>query len=567
MSARRKVLTSFDSVVLAAVVVDLEPFVGGRIVRIVQPASDEIILDIRRGSSTGRLLVSIHPQWARVHLTKAGARGPLSPFAQMLRRRLERGLLRSTHQPPFERTLTLDIDADGERASLIIEIMGRHSNLILVDNGHVAGSLKTVPRSKSSVREVRSGTPFVTVPRDRPTPLELTPELLADSLAKARVPLARALASSVLGVGPALAAELVFRSGLRPNESAAEHDDVAARLWPQLQELVTIVNERRFAPTIYAEDTSSTGFTPFPFKHLESIRHEPAASMSDAVDVVLTAAGSLSLLEDARARTLAGVDAALEKIRRTEGEVLKSLVEAEGAEDLRVQGELLLAYASHVEPGAVEARIAGYDGKPLVVRLDPALSPVDNAQHFFKRYGKLRDARAALQARQQRLASDRRFLQDARAMSLKATTNEDLDNINRELVDEGYVRAHKSPRAREKSGGPRTFRLAGGTVLVGRTNSENDRVTFTLASPEDIWFHARGVGGAHVVLKTEGKRPSPKLIAQAASITAYFSQARDSGQVPVDYTPRKYVRKPKGTKRGRVTYEKEKTIFVKPQLP
>jgi predicted ribosome quality control (RQC) complex YloA/Tae2 family protein len=567
MSVRKKALTSFDSVVLAAVVVDLEQYVGGRIVRIVQPSPDEIVLDIRRERSTGRLLISIHPQWARVHLTTAGERGTLSAFAQMLRRRLDRGVLRSAHQPPFERTLTLDVGTDDGRAALIIEIMGRHSNLILVENSHVAGSLKMVPRSKSSVREVRPGAPFVPAPRDRPSPFELTPELLADILSKARVPLSRALASSVLGMGPTLAAELVFRSGLRPDESAAEHDDAAVRLWPQLQELVTIVKDRQFAPTIYADDTGATGFTPFPFRHLESIRHQSAATMSEAVDAVLTAAGSLSLLEDARGRTIAVVDAALEKNRRTEDEVTKSLVEAQEAEDLRAQGELLLAYASQVEPGAVEATIAGYNGNPLVVRLDPTLSPVENAQRLFKRYGKLRDARPALQTRQQRLAADRSFLQDARAMALKATTKEDLDDINRELMDEGFLRAQKLSRTREKSAGPRTFKLAGGTVLVGRTTRENDRVTFTLASPEDVWLHARGVGGSHVVLRSEGRRPSQQLIAQAASIAAHFSQARESGQVPVDYTLRKYVRKPKGAKPGLVTYEKEKTIFVKPGLP
>jgi predicted ribosome quality control (RQC) complex YloA/Tae2 family protein len=215
----------------------------------------------------------------------------------------------------------------------------------------------------------------------------------------------------------------------------------------------------------------------------------------------------------------------------------------------------------------VEATIAGYNGNPLVVRLDPTLSPVENAQRLFKRYGKLRDARPPLQTRQQRLAADRSFLQDARAMALKATTKEDLDDINRELMDEGFLRAQKLSRTREKSAGPRTFKLAGGTVLVGRTTRENDRVTFTLASPEDVWLHARGVGGSHVVLRSEGRRPSQQLIAQAASIAAHFSQARESGQVPVDYTLRKYVRKPKGAKPGLVTYEKEKTIFVKPGLP
>ncbi|MBI2123298.1 MAG: NFACT family protein, partial [Armatimonadetes bacterium] len=282
----------------------------------------------------------------------------------------------------------------------------------------------------------------------------------------------------------------------------------------------------------------------------------------------MTSAGAAARLEETRAGLLASIDTALGKLTRTASEIEQAPVESSHAHELRSQGELLLAFASQIRSGAREATVTGYDGRPVTIPLDPARSPVDNAQRLFKRYAKLRDALTALSARQERLAADRQFLEHARAHALHAETLDALEDLRQELLAEGFVRARGRPSKPSRRAGPRSFSLAGGyTVLVGRTKAENERVTFALAGPEDLWFHARGVAGAHVVLKTGGRHPQMNTIEQAAAIAADFSTARESRTVAVDYTQRKYVRKPKGAKPGLVTYEREKTIFVKPELP
>ncbi len=565
MSGTPRILTSFDSVVLAAVADDLGPLVGGRIVRVLQPAPDEIVLDLRQRGSTAALLISIHARWARVHLTSLHASGDLSPFAQMLRRRLARAVLRSIQQPAFDRILMIDFETETGPGQLVVETMGRHSNLILVEDGQIAGSLKMVPRSKSSVREVLPGKPFLPAPRDRPTPLDLTLDSFAAML-QGSGPLDRTLAGSVLGLSVPMAAELAVRAGLVPDR--APPADAAERLWPHLQELMQIVREHRFAPTIYLDRTRPVAFTPFPFVSFEHFTHHAAERMSGAVDAVMTSAGAAARLEETRAGLLVSIDAALGKLTRTASEIEQALVESAHAHELRSQGELLLAYASQIRSGAREASVTGYDGRPVTIPLDPARSPVDNAQRLFKRYAKLRDALTALSARREHLAADRQALEHARARALDAGTLDELEDLTQELLAAGFVRARGRPSKPARRAGPRSLSLAGGyTVLAGRTNQENERVTFDLAAPDDLWFHARGVAGSHVILKTGGKRPPERAVAQAAAIAAYFSAARESGTVAVDYTQRKYVRKPKGAKPGLVTYEREKTIFIKPELP
>lgn len=565
MPAAPRMLTSFDSVVLAAVARDLAPYAGGRIVRAGQGAPDEVVLDLRQGRRTASLFISINARWARVHLTSLRGSGRASPFVQMLRRRLDRARIRSISQPAFERSVMVDIETDAGPVQLIAEIMGRHSNLILEEGGQIAGSLKVVPRSKSSVREVLPGKPFVPAPRDRPTPFDLTLDSFT-SMLQGSEPLARTLAGSVLGLGVPMAAELAVRAGLVPDR--APPADAAERLWPHLEELMQIVRDHRFAPTIYLDRNRPVAFTPFPFVSLENLTHHAAARMSDAVDAVMTSAGAAARLEETRAGLLASIDAALGKLTRTASEIEQALVESAHAHELRSQGELLLAFASQIRSGAREATVTGYDGRPVTIPLDPARSPVDNAQRLFKRYAKLRDALTALSARRERLAADRQFLEHARAHALHAETLDALEDHKQELLAEGFVRARGRPSKPARRAGPRSFSLAGGyTVLVGRTKAENERVTFALAGPEDLWFHARGVAGAHVVLKTGGRSPQMNTIEQAAAIAADFSTARESRTVAVDYTQRKYVRKPKGAKPGLVTYEREKTIFVKPKLP
>jgi len=556
-------------VVLAAVAREVAALVGSRAVRVAQPAPDEIAIDLRAPSGSATVLCSIHPRWARIHLASKTASGGPSSFAQVLRSRLESATLAGVRQTSFERILTLTFRTVRDRADLIVEIMGRHSNLILVEDGTITGSLKSVPREKSSVREVLPGRPYVAPPADRPSPASLDEQSLAAMLSSSDEPLAKRLVASVLGLSPPLAAEIVVRAGLNPEAPSRGQAGAAARLWETLQEVVAIVARDAFAPVLYYDGSAPVGFAPFPFKSLAGLRSAPTSSMSEAVEMVLGQFGAAARIEEERAALLAAIRAALERVERTAAEVQRAVEEAERTGKLRQHGELLLAYASQIPPRVPHVTLPGFDGAPVTIDLDPTLSAVENAQRLFKRYGRVRSARPALEARLRAAADERAYLESARALIEQASSSDDLFDLRRELADEGYVRARKTPARPSATPGPRRFVLADGTttVLVGRTNHENDVLTFKVASPDDIWLHARGTPGAHAILKSGAANPSEETIQQAAAIAAYFSKARGAAQTAVDYTRRRYVRKPRGAKPGLVTSTREQTVYVKPELP
>lgn len=559
---------SFDSIVLAAVAVDLERFAGARVRRVGQAGEQEIVIDLRGPAGHASVLCSIHPRWARVHLAPGTDGTDLSPFGQMLRSRLSPARLREVVQPPFERTLTLRFETDIGSADLIAEIMGRHSNLILVQDGVIAGALKLVPRAKSSVREVLPGLPYVAPPHPRPTPMELTRHGLEELLASSAEPLGRALGTRILGLSPTMALEVVTHAGCDPAATAAEQRGAIDGLWGVLQELIATVRRRNFAPVLYVDGENVRGYAPFPLTQVIGLRAVPVETMSEAVHRATAHLGAQSDLDERRAGLITAVRASLSKVMRTEADLRKGLEEAAQSESARQRGELLLAYASQIPPGSSQATVPGYDGKPLLIPLDPTLTPIENARKLFQRYTKIRKARPALEQRLRAAADDREYLESVLTMADQATSQDDLEELTRELAEEGYLR--RRPRTARRAPAPksRSYPLDGGaTVVVGRTNQDNDRVTFKVARPDDLWFHARGVPGAHVVLRGGGGRPTAEEIERAASIAAWFSKARGSGAVPVDYTARRHVRKPKGSRPGYVVYEREHTVHVRPEAP
>jgi predicted ribosome quality control (RQC) complex YloA/Tae2 family protein len=264
---------------------------------------------------------------------------------------------------------------------------------------------------------------------------------------------------------------------------------------------------------------------------------------------------------------VAAIQGVLRKTDHAAAALTRALEDSAGAGRLRSWGELLLAYGSQIPTGSAEAVLPGFDGQMVAVQLDRTLTPVENAQRLFARYARMRDARPQIDARLRAVREDHRYLASALAMAETASGLDDLAELRRELADDGYLRRRRVRPARAAAK-PRTVALPGGAhLLVGRSNHDNDRVTFKIAGPEDLWFHARGVPGAHVILRTGGRAATEDEIQAAAAAAAYFSAARGAGHAAVDYTARKHVRKAKGSKPGMVTYERETTVQAAPGIP
>jgi len=558
---------SFDGLVLAAVAREVRAYVGARFAGVRQPDPEAIVVGLRDARTAGHLHCSIHARTARVHLAaRPETTERLGPFGQLLRSRLAEAHLTGVEQPPFDRVLRLNFEALEGPLVLVAEIMGRYSNLILLDARVVLGALKVVTAQMSPRRPVLPGRPYAPPPADRPRPDQLEPGAVR-ALCEGARPLWQQLSGAVVGLGPVLAREVALRAGVDPGVPASAAADAAPRLAAALGQLAEIRRAEQFAPTVYEADGRVVAFGAIPLRAYSGLASSPAASMSEAVDRYYRGVGETSPLEERRRGLAASVRAALRQRERALDSNRAALAESREAERLRVMGELLLTYGHGAAPRATSIAVPDHTagGEDVTIPLDPALTVVENAQRLFRRYAKAQATSRALPARIVRLEADALALREALVQIETASSGDDLWEVQTDLVRAKLLR--RAPRSRPAARtGPRRYAAPGGAILVGRSASENDQVTFHLAGPDDLWFHARGLAGAHVILKTDGA-PSAAAIEVAAKVAAHFSEGRLAGTVAVDYVARKHVRKPRGAGPGTVLYAEERTLRVEPALP
>ncbi|MCS7172298.1 MAG: NFACT family protein [Armatimonadetes bacterium] len=556
---------SFDSVVLTAVVQELRSLLPLRITRVLQLGPLEVLLGIRAPGARG-LLLSADARWFRAHLVRElPDREELGPLGQLLRARLVDARILGVHQPPYERVLEIELEALDGSYRLVAELMGRHANLVVVREGVVLGCAKAIGPGRSRVRTVLPQLPYTPPPPDpRPHPGVTTPEVLGEALRSTTGPLWQRVLAAVGGIGPLLSYELALRVG--DPETHEIPETMAERLSSELAALHARVQSGDFHPQLYRRNGEPVAYTPFPFICMAGYEGL-STSMSEAVDLVVSHRAAADRFETERRFLLRAVEAAASRVHRALQEAEQVQREAAEAEGARLAGELLLAYASRIPPGADRVTLPDYEGKAVEIPLDPALDPIRNAQRFFRRYAKLRAARQTLSQRIPDLREQLEHLEELRVHLEHVRTLEDLLALREELEETGILPPPpKRPRVRPL-GGPRTFLVDGFQVLVGRSSRENDHLTFRVAGPEDLWLHARGIPGAHVILRTGGHIPPEEVIGKAAQIAAYFSAGRSGTAVEVDVTERRWVWKPKGARPGRVLYRNERTLRVRPLLP
>lgn len=576
MSASQIPPTSFDSTVLAAVLAECTTLIGGRLVRIHQLDAHSVALVLRGAPGTGStraLLISIHPQWGRVHLTQQTTPADAIPFVQQVRSRLEGAVLRSIDAPLFERVVTFGFEGLEGASDLIVEIMGRQSNLILRADGLVLGAQRLVGGPGTRVREIRPQRPYVPPARSRPDPATITAaHLTAVAAGHARSgsagdrPAWRAVLEATSGIGPAMAHEVCVRAELDPHRPLPPEG--ARPVADALHALADVVRAGQFAPVLYRDANGTpTAYGAFPMRIYERLSAEPA-SMGAAIEAVTERAVEAGRLESARQALDATVSHATRRVKRAQDAVADDMRAAEDAGLLREQGELILAYVNQVAPGARTVDVPDFNGHPISITLDPARSAVENAQAYFRRYARAAAARRRLPQRQAELEAERAFLENVATAIAQADSADDLWEVEQDLIAAGLRRrAERTIRPRAVEAG-RTFELPDGhTVRVGRSARENDHLTFDVARPDDLWLHARGMPGAHVILSTSSGAATDAAIEGAARIAAHYSAGRDAGKVPVDVTRRRFVRRIRGGRPGQVLYSNERTINVAPGLP
>lgn len=583
---------AFDSVVMAAVVAELKArIVGGRISKIYQPAGDEIALLIYAGGLNHRLTLTANARFARLHLTAVEKKNPAQPptFCMLLRKYIEGGRIVGVEQVGRERICRIRIGVTDELGNpaeftLLSEVMGKHSNILLLHpNGRIVDAIRRVTEEVNRYRELLPGLPYIAPPPlGKLSPDGLTGEqLLAFTPADPSQPLWQFLLDRVDGLGPLLAKEAIVRTGFLTEDPVDALLTGALPMERLLAAVESVANPTELVPSLYVENGRLKEFHVLVLQSWSGAKEGPFSGPSAMLDAYYARKEGE---DDFRA-----LHGTLRKLIKDEiGRVDKkhhlqqeSLNKAESAEALRLRGELITANLWAIQKGQTAVSVVNWydpDGAELEIELDPALSPTENAQDYYRRYQKARAGLAMIQEQLAKSGAELAYLEQVEASLALAESLPDLEEIRRELEAEGYIatkakkgapgKAAKSAPApkQEPTQAPITLRSTDGfEIWVGRNNRQNDMLTLRLAAQTDLWFHTKEIAGAHVILRVPpGAEVPERAIHEAAALAAYHSKGRESSSVPVDYALRKHVRKPSGARPGMVIYDHNKTLWVTP---
>ncbi len=557
-----------DHLTLACLRDHLDGLLGARVQRIVLPDEFSIGLELYAGQRF-QLLVSAHPQFARMLLAPQKLRRGVetaTPLLLLLRKWVRGGRLVDVTQPPWERILTLHFEGPAGPCSLVAEMIGRYSNVILVGpDGRVLEAIKRIGPELNRYRVTLPAHPYQPppTPPGRQPPTGITASAWAAMLASVAPdePLHRLLTRRLLGVSPMAAREVAAR--VTGNAKAEVRAVSPEALATATAEIFAPLEDGSWAPHVALDDEENViAFAPYEPRQFEHI--EPAPDISDAMwryfQQKFTADGYAAFRQQVQEL----VDQAQSRTARALEQLQAQVVDEEGINALREAGELLLAYQRQVKRGAREVTLPDYEGVPRTIELDPTLTPVENAQAYFRRYRKAHRAAEKIPARIETFTADKAYLEQLAADLALAESRPEIDEVRHALAEGGWT-----PKARKhKSGqvsGPRYFEVSGFSIYVGRNARQNEMVTFKQAGPDDLWLHTRDLPGAHVIIKSGKQNVPEKVIQRAAELAAYYSPARDSGRVAVVAAKRRFVHRLRGGHPGLVTCRNERTVWVEPR--
>ncbi|OPZ72815.1 MAG: hypothetical protein BWY80_01058 [Firmicutes bacterium ADurb.Bin456] len=502
----------------------------------------------------------------------------------VLRKHLEGGRILHFEQPGLERVLIIRTESRDELGNpsekhLICEIMGKHSNIILVDasTGTIVDGIKRYSYTVSRHREVLPGRPYLAPPaQSKINPLNLDEEQFR--LACLNSPLDTALVELLQknfeGLSIVTCREIVYRSNL-PLETPLNHcgDYELRTLWEALEEVAGPAARGNFDPCLL----TGPGDEPLDFAAL-ALEHtgwnKRHGEMNLLLDIFYTTRERNMVFNREKRDLLAFLNKASARLEKKLNIYTEGIAETAGAEKFRLYGELLTASLFRLKQGCTEVELENYyqeGSPPVIIPLDPHLTPPENCQAYFKKYSKAKKTRLALGVRIEQAQEELDYLEGVGIALEQAGAPGELAEIRQELVEQGYLKPPpprpgvKKVKKERHVPKPCSFLSSDGfQLLVGKNNRQNDYLTLRIAREEDIWLHTRELPGAHVIIRTEGKETPPSTLAEAAGLAAFFSKARGSKKVPVDYTLKKHVHKPRGARPGMVIYENQKTIMAFP---
>lgn len=576
-----------DGFLLNAVKVELEErLVSLRVGKIHQPRQELLTITFRGRESSYKLLLSAHPVRCRVHLTERAYPNPLSPptFCMVLRKHLEGSKLVKISQPALERQLEFSFEARDELGNsrekvLICEIMGKHSNILLVDKetNTIIDAIKRYTHTVSQHREVLPGRPYVPPPEQKKVnPLLLDAEQFQQLLLQCPLhwTVDKGLLNIVQGFSPQTCKEIIVRAGLDTEtriDTCGQYE--IAALWLALEGLVSTIRNANFKPTIIRKDARLVAFAPVELKQFHNLEQIHFASTSQALDHYFQSHEEWEAFQTGQHDLKKRLEQEINRFRKKISIQEETLASASQAEQYRIFGELITTNIYRIKQGQKELIAENfYDPQSprVTIPLDPERSPAANAQVYFKRYNKAKKSARQAAVHLAKNREDLDYLESVLQSVTQAQNIEDLQQLTQELEKTGYIRKSKPHQENTKENTyqsrPFSFNSFNGYLIyVGKNNTQNDFLTLKVAKPDDLWLHVKDLPGSHVVICKKDKKeiPLPDL-KEAALLAAYFSKGKESSNVPVDYTLVKHVRKPKGARPGMVVYEHHNTLYVTP---
>lgn len=566
---------AFDGITVAALVQELrDNLTGGRIAKIAQPEPDELLLTIKTPAGQRKLYISASASLPLIYLTDENKLSPMTApnFCMLLRKHIGNGRITSISQPKLERIISLHIEHLNElgdlcEKKLIIEIMGKHSNIIFCDDKDmILDSIKHVSAQMSSVREVLPGRTY-SIPdtMEKSDPLSVNEKKFLDTLKEKPVPLGKAIYTSFTGISPVIAEDICFLAGLDSQLPASELDeDTFLHLFRQFSYYMDDIRGCHFHPCIYYDGTSPKDFGAVALSHFSNYTKQEFTSISEVLNTYYATKNTLTRIRQKSADLRHVVQTALERNRKKYDLQKKQLRDTENREKYKVYGELIHTYGYNLAPNSRELTALNYyTNEEITIPLDPTLTPAENAQKYFNKYNKQKRTFEALTELIQETADDIHYLESISNSLDIALTEADLIQIKEELMQTGYVRRKYTKKKEKITSRPMHYISSDGYhMYVGKNNLQNDELTFSFANGNDWWFHAKGAPGSHVIVKTGGDELPDRTFEEAGRLAAYYSKNRGSDKVEIDYVEKKHVKKPNGSKPGFVVYYTNYSLVI-----
>lgn len=566
---------AFDGITVAALTKELrETICDGRIAKIAQPESDELLLTIKTKEGQRRLSISASASLPLIYLTNDNKPSPMTApnFCMLLRKHIGNGRIVDVSQPGLERIIQLRIEhldelGDLRQKTLVVEIMGKHSNIIFCDEkDQIIDSIKHVPAQMSSVREVLPGRPyFIPDTMEKQDPLTAADEDFSRALRGKPMRISKAVYTSFTGISPVVAEEICYLAGIDSQMTASDlTDDMLTHLYRQFQYYMEDVRNGAFTPVIYFDGNTPKEFSALPLTHFQNLEKKEYGSISEVLSTYYATRNTLVRIRQKSADLRHIVQTALERNRKKYELQSRQLKDTENRDLYKVYGELINAYGYQLPEGSKELTALNYyTGEELTIPLDPVKPPQENAQKYFARYNKQKRTYEALTELISETGDEIRYLESVESALDIALYEEDLTQIKEELSQAGYIRRRQQKKKAKILSRPLHYVSSDGYhMYVGKNNLQNEELTFHFASGNDWWFHAKGVPGSHVILKSGGDEVPDRTFEEAGRLAAYYSKNRGSEKAEIDYIEKKHVKKVNGGRPGFVIYHTNYSLVI-----